>query len=695
MKQKLNLLIKINTLILCLFTALSAVAVPGEINHQGRIFASDGTPLGGAVDVTFTLYSHSTNNSQLWSEQLTVVFDDGYYSVNLNSGDVYNGADVWLGITLDGIPEFEPRTPLTSVPYAFRAKIAEKAGNPSASDDIAIKSYVDSAYTAGTGLVLVSGEFAATLGDSIDSSEIEDNAVDLNHLGMCSNGESLQRTDSGWECVPPGTLGFLETCDTPGTLRWNDAVEVCTDSGWAEIASQQSGQPGLSNSNSVRERITTLREAESSGRSVSNIFEGRVDAFANQVGIDPLSSSGQEHSPDNARPGAGQYVVLEQSMLSYDGGIIPQNESNWGVNVHGWWWPATSPGGRIVFDMGNAVIVDSMGMFYDSPTSHMDAAAFAVEYSDDDSNWSSTGATISANQDRNAWNDVDVPYSGAHRYWSFLVTSPALGGSGGWDRLRISSGSSTTPDAGYYAPVTGGTDITVEQSMLSHNSGIIPTNENSWGAAPSAWWWPSTSAGGRVVFDLGSSVNIASMGMNYGSPCGDMTPVEFTVEYSDDGSSWTGTGANFPPNQPAREWTDVSIPNSGAHQYWSFLVTEPAGGGCGGWDETRLTTREITSIELVSKVATTSSAPDGGSLLVVYEPLEEVNPANDIQASLSRDGGDTFVDGTMQDLGVYDEEMRLGTMEVSFTDHPSGTDMVWRLSTDKDVRFHGVVYTWE
>ena len=110
----------------CLLLASNAAAVPQTLSHQGRFLGADNQPVGGVHGVIFALYRAAEGGSALWSEQLDVSFDDGYYSVTL--GDTTNFSDslfeediLYLGITLEGQNEFESRTKVNAVPYAIMA----------------------------------------------------------------------------------------------------------------------------------------------------------------------------------------------------------------------------------------------------------------------------------------------------------------------------------------------------------------------------------------------------------------------------------------------------------------------------------------------------------------------------------------------------------------------------------------------
>lgn len=107
--------------------------VPSLVNYQGRLTDLDGSPLDTTVAITFFLYGDSSGGSALWSEtHPDVVTTDGLFSVLLGSisamsPDLFNGGTRYLAMQLGGGPESDPRMPIVSVGYAFRAVNADTA----------------------------------------------------------------------------------------------------------------------------------------------------------------------------------------------------------------------------------------------------------------------------------------------------------------------------------------------------------------------------------------------------------------------------------------------------------------------------------------------------------------------------------------------------------------------------------------
>ena len=123
-------------LILCILAILtlplSVSAVPASLGHSGRILESNGFPVSGSADLTFSLYDSAENGQPIWDETSSITFDNGFYSVVLGTDtnnplteSYFDGSDLYLGVKLADNAEMVPRFRITSVPYAFRAKVSE------------------------------------------------------------------------------------------------------------------------------------------------------------------------------------------------------------------------------------------------------------------------------------------------------------------------------------------------------------------------------------------------------------------------------------------------------------------------------------------------------------------------------------------------------------------------------------------
>jgi hypothetical protein len=105
--------------------ATTEAAVPASVTHQGRLFDKMDAPVTGSLDVVFTLYTAATGGTSVWTETHTVMFDSGYFSVELGKtaalAPVLDGGPLYLGIQVGSDAEMQPRALVASVPYALVA----------------------------------------------------------------------------------------------------------------------------------------------------------------------------------------------------------------------------------------------------------------------------------------------------------------------------------------------------------------------------------------------------------------------------------------------------------------------------------------------------------------------------------------------------------------------------------------------
>ncbi len=174
-------------LALCAGHAAWAQGAPSTMSFVARL-SDSGTPLSGPHDLVFSLFDAPTGGSMIWTEnRLAVpVPSDGLLYLDLGSvttldATVLGGTKKYLEITVDGVVSV-PRVPIESSPYAIRAGVSSNADllqshaatdfqlriNMSCAAGSAIR-VIDSlgnvtcsntAYTAGTGLVLTGSAFS-------------------------------------------------------------------------------------------------------------------------------------------------------------------------------------------------------------------------------------------------------------------------------------------------------------------------------------------------------------------------------------------------------------------------------------------------------------------------------------------------------------------------------------------------------
>ena len=121
--------IKLTLLVLAL-TGLLTPALQAQstaFTYQGRLDGSAG-PVNGTYDLTFGVFSVSSGAGQVGSTltKSGTLVTNGLFTVTLDFGNQFSGADRWLeiGVRTNGAPSFvtlAPRQPLTSTPHAITA----------------------------------------------------------------------------------------------------------------------------------------------------------------------------------------------------------------------------------------------------------------------------------------------------------------------------------------------------------------------------------------------------------------------------------------------------------------------------------------------------------------------------------------------------------------------------------------------
>ncbi len=125
--------------ILTIIALLSLVAnpcwaeIPHMINYQGMLTSDTGDPLNGSYDLNFKIYGSESGNDSLWYEYHSgVTVTDGLFNVILGGtnpipASLFDDTVRYFGITVGTDAEISPRIRLTSMPYAYRALVADSA----------------------------------------------------------------------------------------------------------------------------------------------------------------------------------------------------------------------------------------------------------------------------------------------------------------------------------------------------------------------------------------------------------------------------------------------------------------------------------------------------------------------------------------------------------------------------------------
>ena len=106
--------------------------VPNQINFQGTLTDSTGSPITDTRLMVFSIYDQESGGSLLWAETHTSVdVADGIFHVMLGSvtpvpSSIFTGTTLWLETTVEG-QTLDPRTELATIPYGFKSFDADHA----------------------------------------------------------------------------------------------------------------------------------------------------------------------------------------------------------------------------------------------------------------------------------------------------------------------------------------------------------------------------------------------------------------------------------------------------------------------------------------------------------------------------------------------------------------------------------------
>jgi hypothetical protein len=269
--MKYCLMQRIAFLVTVLVFVSSYASPPNLVNYQGLLADETGVPLEGSVDLVFRIYEDALTTTCLWEEtHSNVEVQSGLFQVVLGSSvpitaGLFEVAERWLGVTVAGDVEIAPRMRLTSVPWAFRAALADSSLSVSGATDsdwvidgdyvVRMVGNVGIGVSSPEAKLEVSAENNTAIRASIRSGA--DGACAVAGIDSSANANSFGvygETRSQTNGIPPGqsgagsavgvygrasspvsssgaTLGVLGRCDVNTTVSGSDvAVGVF---GWA------------------------------------------------------------------------------------------------------------------------------------------------------------------------------------------------------------------------------------------------------------------------------------------------------------------------------------------------------------------------------------------------------------------------------------------------------------------------------
>ncbi len=195
-------------------TVLSAprytiVGVPSVVGFEGFLTDGSGQPLTGLHTLAFRIYDAAGpgGGTVLWDEtQNGVAVTNGLYAVMLGStrsfdSNTFNG-NRWIGVTVDNGTEMNPRTRVSSVPFALNAENANKIAGGATTNMISLFEGSScpsgwSEYTAARGRVIVGlpsgGTAAGTVGNALTNLEDRTIATHQHELPISASANGWWR----------------------------------------------------------------------------------------------------------------------------------------------------------------------------------------------------------------------------------------------------------------------------------------------------------------------------------------------------------------------------------------------------------------------------------------------------------------------------------------------------------------------
>ena len=117
--------IPIAVLLIIIFSNILSAQIPQTMSYQGILTNSTGDLLTGSYTLTFKLYESATATDPIWQETQSLAIVEGMINVVLGSNNPLNLAfdrAYWLGTTINGDGELEPRILLSSAAYSLNAQ---------------------------------------------------------------------------------------------------------------------------------------------------------------------------------------------------------------------------------------------------------------------------------------------------------------------------------------------------------------------------------------------------------------------------------------------------------------------------------------------------------------------------------------------------------------------------------------------
>lgn len=276
--------------------------------YQGRLQSANG-PATGLYDFNFLLHSTAGGGTPLTGPVVlsAVPVTNGVFSVVLDFGDRFPGADRWLEIAVRtnrglAYTTLSPRQRLTSTPYAVRAGVATAALTATTAAGVAAGAVGNQGLAPG----------------AVDSTTIRDGTIGLGDLSPAVLSNTFWRLGGNLGTTPNSQ--FLGTLDNqPVEFRVNNSRMVRLEPGAIGLFGRVNIDPPytLNFGASTRQMLNLWNAEYGIGIQADTLYQRTAGEFAwHRQGV---------HHNDGANPGAGGVNLMRldgSGNLIVNGGLV-------------------------------------------------------------------------------------------------------------------------------------------------------------------------------------------------------------------------------------------------------------------------------------------------------------------------------------------------------------------------------------
>ncbi len=289
----------------------------------------------------------------------------------------------------------------------------------------------------------------------------------------------------------------------------------------------------------------------------------------------------------------------------------------------------------------------------------------------------------------------------------------------------LSTGQAYDAAGNYYAPLKtqaliGDCTTSANLSFVDAAGAAVPTGSYDGGSASLSalvdnsastfcmWAYGGHGAASnglnfRVDLGEGNAKSIGAFSITpklYSSDGGNSIPPGWKLQWSDDGSAWTDSGASVSGANGNNVTYGSPVVAVSAHRYWRILCTQNAS------NVMVFGTREVEFLEydfvthamtLASAAAAADEEPVAARAVLLVEPLEAITLGTDLICGVSRDDGESWTALALSREVAFESGLELlAGAEASLELQPSGTAMRIRLlaPTSRRIRVKGWALQW-